>query len=249
MMAENIEDGVIIMENKKLVFVNRRLSEITGYCFEELDKMDPLTIVFHEDRKEATRRIRMMEESKAGLSELQVWILRKDGQTRFVSARITAVQHTDIRYTFIILTDITELKAKEAAVRLSEQRFRMMAENIHDGIIIVENGNVVFANHRIADITGYSDNELTTLKSADLVSQKDRDKIEEIINNSRPGSEKPGEVIILIKRKDGSRRSILGRVTSADFNNTVTTYITMTDITDSTESEKCLLDRISALRN
>jgi PAS domain S-box-containing protein len=249
MMAENIEDGVIIMENKKLVFVNRRLSEITGYCFEELDKMDPLTIVFHEDRKEATRRIRMMEESKAGLSELQVWILRKDGQTRFVSARITAVQHTDIRYTFIILTDITELKAKEAAVRLSEQRFRMMAENIHDGIIIVENGNVVFANHRIADITGYSDKELTALKSADLVSQKDRDKIEEIINNSRPGSEKPGEVIILIKRKDGSRRSILGRVTSADFNNTVTTYITMTDITDSTESEKCLLDRISALRN
>jgi PAS domain S-box-containing protein len=211
--------------------------------------MDPLTIIFHEDRKEATRRIRMLEESKAGLNELQVWILRKDGQQRFVSARISAVQHAEIRYVFVILTDITELKAKEEAVKLSEQRFRMMAENVHDGIIIVENGNVVFANHRIADITGYSDKELTKLKSADLVSQKDRDKIEEIVNNTRPGSEKPGELIILVKRKDGSRRSILGRVTSADFNNTVTTYITMTDITDSTESEKGLLDRISALRN
>ena len=27
----------------------------------------------------------------------------------------------------------------------------MMAENIQDGLIIVENGNFVFANHRIAE--------------------------------------------------------------------------------------------------
>ncbi|MDD1688545.1 MAG: hypothetical protein LUO90_03150, partial [Methanoregula sp.] len=55
-----------------------------------------------------------------------------------------------IHYAFIILTDITELKANEAALKESEQRFRMMAENIQDGLIIVENGKFVFANHRIA---------------------------------------------------------------------------------------------------
>jgi PAS domain-containing protein len=36
----------------------------------------------------------------------------------------------------------------------------MMAENIHDGLIIVEQGRIVFANRRISEITGYSDDEL-----------------------------------------------------------------------------------------
>ena len=248
MMAENIHDGLIIMENDKIVFVNRRIAEITGYSFEELWKMDPLSIIDSEDQKEVTSQIKKLEKRDQGLTELRMWILRKDGQRRFTSARISAVQHADTRYAFIILTDITELKANEAALKESEQRFRMMAENIQDGLIIVENGNFVFANHRIADITGYSNEELTRMKSVDLVSPEDHEKIEDIVTNIRPDSEKPGEFTIWINRKNGSRRCILGRVTAALHNTTVSTYITMTDITESTEREQALRDRIAALQ-
>ncbi len=248
MMAENIHDGLIIMENGKIVFVNRRIAEITGYSFEELWNIEPLSIIASEDQEEVASQIKKMDRRDQGLSELRMWILRKDGQRRFTSARISAVQHADTRYAFIILTDITELKANEAALKESEQRFRMMAENIQDGLIIVENGNFVFANHRIADITGYSNEELTRMKSADLVSPEDHEKIEEIVTNTRPDSEKPGEFTVWINRKDGNRRCILGRVTAALHNNTVSTYITMTDITESTEREQTLRDRIAALQ-
>jgi PAS domain S-box-containing protein len=248
MMAEHIHDGLIIMENDKIVFVNRRIAEITGYSFEELWKMEPLSIIDSEDLEEVASQIKKMERKDQGLSELRMWILRKDGQRRFASARISAVEHADTRYVFIILTDITELKANEAALKESEQRFRMMAENIQDGLIIVENGNFVFANHRIADITGYSNEELTRMKSVDLVSPEDHEKIEEIVTNTRPDSEKPGEFTVWINRKDGSRRCILGRVTAALHTTTVSTYITMTDITESTEREQALRDRIAALQ-
>ena len=248
MMAEHIHDGLIMMENGKIVFVNRRIAEITGYPFEELWKMDPLSIIDSEDQKEVASQIKKMDTRDQGLTELRMWILRKDGQRRFTSARISAVQHADTRYAFIILTDITELKAHEAALKESEQRFRMMAENIQDGLIIVENGNFVFANHRIADITGYSNEELTRMKSVDLVSPEDHEKIEDIVTNTRPDSDKPGEFIVWINRKDGSRRCILGRVTAALHNTTVSTYITMTDITESTERERALRDRIAALQ-
>ena len=248
MMAENIHDGLIIIENNKVVFVNRRIAEITGYSFEELWEMEPLSIIAPEDKDEVTSQIRKIDKTDQGLTELRMWIQRKDGQRRFTSARISAVQHADTRYAFIILTDVTELRANEAAQEESEQRFRMMAENIHDGLIIVENGNFVFANHRIADISGYSNEELTSMKSADLVSPEDHENIEEIITNTRPDSEKPGEFTIWINRKDGSRRCILGRVTAALHDNTMSTYITMTDITESTEREQALRDRIAALQ-
>jgi PAS domain S-box-containing protein len=236
------------MENEKTVFVNRRIAEITGYSFEELWTMHPISIISPEDKKEAASQIQKIESSDLGLKELQLWILRKDRQRRFVSARISAVQHADTRYAFIILTDITELKANEAALKESEQRFRMMAENIQDGLIIVENGYFIFANHRVADITGYSNDDLSHMKSADLVSPEDHEKIEEIVATTRPDSENPGVFTIWINCKDGSRRCILGRVTAALHGKTVSTYITMTDITESTQREQALRDRIAALQ-
>lgn len=42
---------------------------------------------------------------------------------------------------------------------MGEERFRMMAENVHDGIFIVENDRIVFANRRISEMTGYSGEE------------------------------------------------------------------------------------------
>ncbi|MCK9592135.1 MAG: PAS domain S-box protein [Methanoregula sp.] len=248
MMAENIQDGLIIIENEKIVFVNRRIAEITGYSFEELWEMNPLSIIAPEDKKATASQIQKMERGDHGLKGLQLWILRKDGQRRFVSTRISAVQHADTHYAFIILTDITELKANEAALKESEERFRMMAENIQDGLIIMENRNFVFANHRIADISGYSTEELIHMKSVDLASREDHEKIEEIVRNTRPDSEKPGEFTVWINRKDGSRRCILGRVTAALHNNTVSTYVIMSDITESTEREQALRDRIAALQ-
>jgi len=248
MMAENIHDGLIIMENDKIVFVNRRIAEITGYSFEELWKMDPLSIIDPQDKKQVAGQIRKMDGSAEGLTQLGMWIQRKDGQRRFTSARISAVRHADTRYVFIILTDITELKANEAALKESEQRFRLMAENIQDGLIIVENGQIVYANQRIAAITGYSDQELIRMKSSDLVSHGDHEKIENIITNTRPDSEKPGEFTIWITRKDGSRRCILGRVTAAMHHVTVSIYITITDITESTEREQTLRNQIAALQ-
>jgi len=247
-MAENIHDGLIIFENEKIVFVNRRIAEIAGYSFEELWKMQPLSIIAPEDKAAAARQIQKLQRGEHGLNELQVWILRKDGQRRFVSARISDVQQKDTRYAFIVLTDLTELKAQETALKHSEQRFRAMAENIQDGIIIIENGNVVFANHRISIITGYSNEELIKMKSSDLVSPEDRDRIEKTVINIRPDSEEPEGLTIRIKRKDGSLRCILSRVAAAVYDNTVTTYITMTDITESTERERALRDRIAALQ-
>jgi hypothetical protein len=86
------------------------------------------------------------------------------------------------------------------------------------------------------------------MKSADLVSPEDHKKIEDIVTTIRPDSEKPGEFTIWINRKSGSRRCILGRVTAALHETTLSTYITMTDITESTEREQALRDRIAALQ-
>jgi PAS domain S-box-containing protein len=90
MMAENIHDGLIIMENNSVVFVNRRIAEITGYSFEDLWKMNPLSIIDPDDKETVASQIKKMDKKDQDLAELRMWIRRKDGQRRYTSARISS---------------------------------------------------------------------------------------------------------------------------------------------------------------
>ena len=263
MMADNIQDGLFIIENGRTIYANNRIVEITGYSLQELRDLDTITIIAPESHETVIQKIRDIESHPEKPGTLQMWIIRKDGERRFVYARISGVRHHDAFYNFVIFTDITELKAQEARVSESEQRFRMMADNIQDGLFIVENDKIVFSNHRIKEITGYSTEEIAamglhgTLQIDDMqaiadsgiVPVTDKCRIEEIFRCVRPDSPVPGEFRIWIRRKDATHRYILGKITAAKHGDMTSFYITISDITDFAEREKALRERIDALQD
>jgi len=263
MMADNIQDGLIIVEGEKTIYANNRIAEITGYSFGEMKAMGPLAIIAPESFEDATQQIRDIEAHPEKPGDLRMWIIRKDGERRFVYARISGAKHDDTYYNFIIFTDITKLKNQEARVSESEQRFRMMADNIQDGLIILENDKIVFSNRRIKEITGYSAEEMAemglhgTLLTDDMqavfdsgiVPVTDKDRIEEIFRNVRPDSPAPGEFKIWVQRKDGNHRYLHGKITAAKHEDITSYYITLSDITDFAEREKSLRERIDALQD
>src|SRR5208282_4369500 len=58
-------------------------------------------------------------------------------------------------------TDITEHKRGENALRESEERLRVIFETSHAGIMLGDqNGTLIFANRRMADMLGYSIDEV-----------------------------------------------------------------------------------------
>ena len=263
MMADNIQDGLIIMEKGKTIYANNRIAEITGYSNEEMWTMDPLTIIAPESREKVVQKIQDFEDYPDRPGDLQMWIIRKDEERRFVYVRISGVRHHDTYYNFIILTDMTELKTQGSKVCESEQRFRTMADNIQDGLIIVENDKIVFSNRRIKEIIGYSADEmaerglhgtlLTENKKAisdlGIVPVTDLNRIEEIFGSVQPDSPTPGEFKIWIQRKDGMDRYIQGKITAAKNGNIISYYIIISDITDFAEREKNLRERIDALQD
>ena len=263
MMADNIQDGLIITENGKTIYANNRIAEISGYSLEEFTKMEPLAIVAPESREDALHQIRDIEANPEKPSGLQVWIIRKDAERRFVFARISGVRHHETLYNFIIFTDLTDVKAQEARLRESEERFRLMADNIQDGLIIVENEAIVFSNRRIKDISGYSMDELaqrglngTLLREdphstggAGILPVTEKEKIRRIFMTVKPDSPQPGEFKMWISHKDGGPRYIHGKITAAKHGDVTSFYVTIADITDFAEREKALRERIDALQD
>ncbi len=263
MMADNIQDGLIILENGKTVYANKRIAEITGYSIKELWNLKPIGIIAPEYRAEAEKHALALEASPDKPRGLQTCIIRKDRERRFVYSRVSGVRHHDRFYNFIVFTDVTEHKLQEARLAESEQRFRMMADNIQDGLIIVENDKIVFSNRRIKEITGFTTEEIAekgihgTLQTDDIqaiadsgiVPSTDRCRIEEVFHNVRPDSPEPCEFRVWIRRKDGMRRYIHGKVTAAGHGDITSYYITVADITDFADREKALRERIEALQD
>jgi len=264
MMADNIQDGLMIIENGKTIYVNKRIAEITGYSMQELEALTPMSIIAPECQDEVVRCTREIEKNPDKPNSFQMWIITKERQRRFVYLRVSGVRHNENFYNFIIFTDLTAQKAQEAQVRESEQRFRMMAENIQDGLIIVENEKVVFANRRINEITGYSNEEMAGLglegmlsiesitkitSDAKIIPRDDKGKIEELIRYLQHDSGTPGEFKVWIRRKDGAQRFVQGRITAARHGKTTSLYLTLTDITDFAERERNLRERIDALQD
>jgi PAS domain S-box-containing protein len=247
MMAENIRDGLLILENDKNTFVNNRFAEITGYSFEELWAMDPLTIIAPEDRDMLKPILELRNKPQQGLFEFQANVRRKDGVYRHVYVRITSLQHESIMYGFIIMTDVTELVSKDAALFESEQRFRMMAENIQDGLLILENEKFVYSNGRLSEISGYSLDELRSMNTHDLITPEELQKMMGLLKKSITCSGPPVTFQSWILCKNGERRCIYGHINSVRHNDTVSTYITITDVTEFAQREQELLARIKAL--
>jgi PAS domain S-box-containing protein len=102
----------------------------------------------------------------------------------------------------------------EKALEESEQNFRALAENAHDGIMIwVREGVHVYANKQTTEITGYSASELRKITIKDLALPEELEKIKERYRRIIEGKDFPARYENVLIRKDGKPIPI--EVTSA----------------------------------
>ena len=100
---------------------------------------------------------------------------------------------------------LKDRNSAEQALRDSENRYRSIIENIDEGYCEVDpNGNITFVNERMSDIMGYDREELTQMNSADMLEEKDVEKVFEHFADVYKTDAPQPEFTCLIKRKDGT---------------------------------------------
>ena len=164
--------GILMVDRTGgIILANQRMAEMLGYSMDELLQTRYPDHVHPDQRNTGNDRMRMLIAGEIDHVATERHYIRKDGCELW--GYLSGKRHADADGNFISLvghiTDITEIKAVEKALRSNEEKFRLLFESAKDGIFIMSaHGELIDLNSSFASMHGYSVEEMRSMKLSNL---------------------------------------------------------------------------------
>jgi diguanylate cyclase (GGDEF)-like protein/PAS domain S-box-containing protein len=179
-VVENAQEAIFIAQDVKLVFVNRAAMNLTGYS-EEIFKSSPFTdFIYPDDRNMVVNHHLRRLTGEEVPPTYSFRIVRQDGTVRWVELSAAIVSWKGKPATLNFLSDITERKRAEEALRESEEEQRLLIKTLPIAVFVHTQGKIVYVNP--AFLTLYkasSPDEVIGMRLIDFVPPELFDTIEE----------------------------------------------------------------------
>jgi PAS domain S-box-containing protein len=156
--------------------VNEKFCEITGYSERELLSLRFTDITHPEDAEADVQQARRLLTGESDRYELDKRYIRKDGQIVWVRLSSCLIRDSAGRplHFLPMVQDITERLQVEKALRESEERYRRIVDTTTEGTAVTdENFCLTFVNPRLAEMVGYSAEEMLGRRVQDFMFQED----------------------------------------------------------------------------
>ena len=176
-MVENARDGINITQNGVFRYVNKAFCDMLGYTREELCCITASDLLpKREKERMVTQHFdRMQGKGKYGLD--QTTLLHKNGTEVTIEFSVSPILYKGEIASFISIRDITERRRMQESLEQSEQKYRNLVENAHDGIIINQFGKFKFVNPAFCKMIEYSEEELLENDFVNFLAQDDRERL------------------------------------------------------------------------
>lgn len=223
-------------------FINSAVYELTGYppsVMTEKHKLDALII--EEDREQVRTSLRSALDRRLPF-KLMYRIRSADGNTKWVweQGRGIYSEHGELIGMEGLVTDITERRRAEEALKRSEEIYRAIIEGTSDAILMVDRDRTIMSvNRAFLELFGYSWEELEG-KSVRII-HPSQESFENFARAAYPALEEaPLRIEWELKKKDGTVFPIDGTysaITGPD--GSVVGHVgIIRDITDRRQSER-----------
>ncbi len=155
-LVESLNDGILIIQDGVIKFVNQALCKLTGYSKQELQQIQFTSLVAPEELNRVKQLHIDIISGKITQKHYDSVAITKTGIP--FSVEITAVDTVfDNRPAFmVIMHDNSEFKKTLEQLKESEEYFKFLSDASFEGIIIHDNGVVLDVNETLTRITGFS---------------------------------------------------------------------------------------------
>ena len=166
--------------------VNPTLCDMVGYSKEELLALDFQAITYPEDLDADLDLFANLRDGLISTYRMDKRYFRKDGSIIWVQLVVSRVDNPDgsPRHYISQIEDFTARRQAEAALKDSEARYRLMAENTTDMILTADlAGAITFVAASCLVLTGYAPHELVGRGAADLAHAEERLAVRRVYRN------------------------------------------------------------------
>jgi PAS domain S-box-containing protein/putative nucleotidyltransferase with HDIG domain len=179
LFAETL-DGMLVfdVETMKVVLANQAAADIAGFDFPA--KMIGVDIVKslskgNGDRLAALLATALRKEQNPVLGDVR--IATKDGREVWVNAVCKKIDYQGRVAGLVALREVTDRKRAEERLLASQERNRLLIENANEGIVVIQDEVLKFANPMTEEIFGCTAHELALKPVADVIHPDDRETV------------------------------------------------------------------------
>jgi PAS domain S-box-containing protein len=212
LVADNIPGLISILDRElRFVFVNRAYAD---WFKVEPDRLLGVSVqAFHGDGF-FSAIAGSLDVALRGATVAEEWDVLANGVLRHCHVAIIPQRNErrEVVGLFKILTDISEIKRGEEALRKSEERFRAVVEAAPNALLIVDaKRRISLVNRRAEALFGYPRSELIDRSIEELVPNRFRDKhasyVQTFLTDPQARSMGPGRELFA-RRADGTEVSV-----------------------------------------
>ncbi|MFH1196124.1 MAG: PAS domain S-box protein [bacterium] len=206
--------GLRALDGSYLEF-NEAYSRMVGYSLEELKALRSENYTHSDDIDITLSNMQKIVSGEADVVRYEKRYLNKDGSIVWGNVCLQPLKSSDGKILSILgtISDITDRKIAEDALKESEEKYRMLAENVTDVLWTMDfNFKVLYISPSTVRMHGWTPEEWYNLPPdkflpADSLKSTQEILLKEIQDLSRPGVDKNKSVSFEIEqfKKDGSK--------------------------------------------